>query len=256
MMAQPGEIVGKRLRVVNAAGTGVTGLLISDFTVTSYYRPKGGSWTSYSAGAALTSLGSGLYGITYALPSVPAQYFVQIIPNSSSNFASVEAWEDEAEAQDLDAMYGLVARPIVTVSGQGTVGQIKDVTITSHRNWILTYGFADQTGTPIDMTSGTVYANYKVGFRGVKDQTATPPKLDAIHGTPAGFGITGGLGFLTVTIPMGCTIFNALPEGASVADSIVIKYEITGERVAAAGERVALVASSNMTLTRREEGAA
>ena len=253
-MALPGEIVGKRLRVVNAAGTGVTGLLISDFTITSYYRQKGGSWTSYSAGAALTSLGSGLYGITYALPSVPAQYFVQIIPTSASNYASVEAWEDEAESNDLDALYGLVARPLVTISGQGTIGQIKDVTITNKRHWLLTYGFADQNGNPIDMTIGTTYTNYKVGFRAVKDQTLTPPKLDAIHGTPTGFAITAGLGVINVTIPMNCSIFGALTEGASVADSVIIKYEITGELVAAASERVALVQSSSMTLSRREEG--
>ena len=254
-MARPGDTIRRYLRIEDAAGAGVTGLTIAALTVTAgKWNDGSGSPASHSPSAALTEVGLGVYWLSYTLPNAAGSFYVQVLPVSSAHYLHTRGWEDVVEAQDIDSVAGLVARPITTLSNTGTLGQIQPVSIPARRHAVLVFAIVDQNGDPINLTTGVTYTSFKVGFRSQTDQTATPPKLDALTGTPTGFSIVTGDGLLTITIPMACTIFNVLAEGASPETTETINYEVTAELVAASGERVAIIPSSPMTFTRREEG--
>jgi hypothetical protein len=256
-MARPGDTIRRYLRIEDNAGAGVTGLTIAALTVTAgKWNDGSGSPASHSPSAALTEVGLGVYWLSYTLPNAAGSFYVQVLPVSASHHPHVRGWEDVVEANDIDSVGSLVARPVVTVGNSGTLGQVTPISIPSKRRAVLTFAILDQNGDPIDMTGGVTYTNFKVGFRSQTDMTATPPKLDAVHGTPTGFGIVTSDGLVVVTIPMACTIFNVLAEGASPETSETINYEITAEVVGTSpAERIAVVASSPLTITRREEGA-
>jgi hypothetical protein len=253
-MARPGDTVRKQIRVIDTTGAGVTGLTISAFTVTAGYWANGaGSPAVFSPSASLTEIAGGRYWIQYTLPNIVGNFYIQILPVSASHFCSAERFQDELENNDFDSIGSLVARPLVTISGQGTLGQITPLNIVNKKHVVLSFAFNDVNGSPINMTAGVTYTNFKFGVRSQTDQTLTPPKLDATNGSPTGFAIVGSNGMVQVTIPMNASFFT-LAEGASPALSVTHQYDLTAELVAAAGERVSLVQSSPLTIWRREEG--
>lgn len=245
-MAQPGDVTHRLIRVTDAAGAGVAGLVLANFTITARSRAYGaGAWSAFTPGSVLTDLGGGLYGLQFTLPTSAGWW--RLIIDHASHTVWPGSWEGELEANDLDVVAAYAVRPQVTISGAGTIGQTVAVQLINKRYRRLRFTFNDQNGAPIDMTAGTTYNGYAWSVRAANSQTAAP-KYDQTT------GITAGLGFVEVTILEAATLFNALTEGATPALTLDCRHELTADLVAVAGETVSLVAPSPLTLLRREVG--
>lgn len=251
---KPGDPVNKFIRVTTAAGVAVTGLNLASFTVEAYYKAPGVAAATFTHASSITEMGSGWYLWTFTLPAVACEWAVRIARATGTDLVSPNRYDGETEGQDLDAIYAAVARPIVTLSGQGTIGQVTAVSLVAYRRRVLRFSFVDESGVAINMAAGTVYEAYAFSVRDPTDQTLTPPKFDGVHNTPAGFTIVGGSGYIDVTIPESASFFDAIDEGADVEDTHALRFELTGDVVGTSGQTVALVVSSPMTLLRREVG--
>lgn len=246
---QPADQLDKDFYVSSSAGAAVTGLVTGDFTITAWHTPYGGSTATWSHGLVVSELGSGWYRARLTLPSTAGQWTLSIA--HATHIVTPFGWADELENYDADAMAALVARPIVRVMGSGTLGEVAALpTLINKRKSIITLAIVDENGDPAPIDVG--YSSWKVGFRSQTDQTATPPKLDAIHGTPTGFSLVVIAGLVTITIPDDCTIFGALTEGATPTDQVTIDMEVTAENPA--GQTVSIVAPSPLTIRKRVEG--
>ncbi len=254
-MAQPASSVTKYVRRLTAAGAASTGKVLADFTVTAYHKPNGGAAATYTHGSTITELASGYYAWTYNLPSTAGMYGLDIVAVSGTDSVDLVPLNDELENADLDSIAASVNRPIVGLSGSGTIGQVTAITnMVNKRYRELTFTFVDENGANVDMTT---YTNITFGVRSKTDQTTTPPKIDAINGTATAgstYVITAALGSIVVKVPEDATFF-VLPEGVSVTDSMELEYELTGDVGGVATKTVSLVSSSPMTLIRREVGA-
>lgn len=252
---QPGNGVTKYLRRLTAAGAASTGKVLADFTIAGYHKPTGGAAASYSHASTITELASGYYAWAYTLPSTAGCYGLDIVAASGTDSVDVVPINDELENADLDAIAASVNRPIVGLSGSGTIGQVTPITnMVNKRYRELTFTFVDAAGVAVDMTT---YTAITFGVRSKTDQTLAPPKIDAINGTVTAastYVITAALGSIVVKVPEDATFF-VLPEGASVTDSMELEYELTGDVGGTATKTVSLVSSSPMTLIRREVGA-
>lgn len=245
---RPGDPICKYFRIIADNGTAVPGAVIAALTLTAWHMPYGGAPATWTHGATLTEVATGFYALTFTAPPTAGQWALWIVPTDTTRQIEFASVSGETENQDLDSLHNAVSRPIIGVSGQGTIGQQVPLSLVAKRYRVVTFTFVDEDGDPIDMTVGTTYTNYRWSVRDPNDQTATPPKFDQTT------GITGGLGFVRVTILEGSSFFAALPEGVNVEDDYNARHELVADLVAVAGETVALVPSSPLTLTRREEG--
>jgi hypothetical protein len=246
---QPADQLDKDFYVSSSAGAAVTGLVTGNFTVTAWHTPYGGSTATWSHGLVVSELGSGWYHARLTLPATAGQWTLSIA--HATHIVTPFGWADELENYDLDGMAALVARPIVRVQGSGTLGEVAALpTLINKRKAIITLAIVDENGDPAPINVG--YLNWKVGFRSQTDQTATPPKLDAVHGTPTGFSLVVIAGLVTITIPDDCSIFGALTEGATPTELVTIDMEVTAENPS--GQTVSIVAPSPLVIRKRVEG--
>jgi hypothetical protein len=255
-MTEPGNAIAKLIYRETAAGAAVTGSVIGDFTLVAAYLPRGGSPTAWSLGAVLYDLGAllgaawnGYYFLKVTTPSVgdiDAGFDIKVA--SGTDVVRVASFTGEIEPKDLLSIFNAVNQPVVTLSGNGTIGQVTPLTLIAKRYRQVTFTFVDANGANIDMTSGTTYTNYPFSVRSKTDQNATPPKMDQTT------GISAGNGYVTVTILEAASFFSAMPEGASPSDTLEVRYELTADLVAVTGETVSLVQSSPLTIARRETG--
>jgi hypothetical protein len=254
---QPSGSVTKIIRRLTAAGVASTGKVTGDFTFTAYHKPNGGATATYTHGSVITELASGYYDWTYSAPSTAGQYGIDCVAASGTDVVYNVMESGELESNDLDSIYAIVARPIVTVSGQGTIGQITPLTLVNKRYREVIFQFVDDAGTNINMTTGVNYTAYTFGVRDRTDDTLTPPKVDAVNGTTTtGFTyvIAGSDGAISVKIPEDATFFT-LTEGASSSDILELRYELTGDLIGAtSGCTVSLVQSSPLYLVPRKVG--
>lgn len=255
-MTQPGNTVTKFIRRKTAAGVAVTGKVLADFTPVGWHHPAGGAAAVFTTGSTITEIGSGIYAWTFTMPSTSGHFGVDIAAASGTDIVEIVMVGGELEANDLDAITAAVSRPLVTVTGQGTIGQITPITLVAYRYRKVRFSFTDEDGVAIDMTDGVAggYTNYKLSTRGRSDQTLAAAKQDAFTGTPAGFSIVGASGYVDVTFPESMTFFTALTEGVSVVDIYEMRFELVADLVDVAGQTVPLVQSSPLFLTRRELG--
>lgn len=255
-MTEPSNTVTKFFYVSTAAPAAVTGLTIGNFLVVAVYKPRSSAPVAWTHASALVDLGTSLgvgwngwYAWTYTMPAAgDSDCAIDITPTNAAHFLRFAASQGELEPKDLLSIYNAASKPVVTINGQGTIGQITPITLINKRYRKLTFTFVDSNGANIDMTAGVTYTNYVFGTRSKTDQTATPPKADQTT------GIVGGNGYVEVTILEAASFFNALTEGASVQEKIEIFYELTADLVAVANETVPLVQSSLLTIYRREVG--
>jgi hypothetical protein len=253
-MAQPASSVTKYVRRLTAAGVAATGKVLADFTITAYHKPNGGAAATFTHGSTITELASGYYAWTYNLPSTAGMYGLDIVAAAGTDTVDLVPLNDELENADLDAIAASVNRPIVGLSGSGTIGQVTPITdMVNKRYRELSWSFVDENGAAVDMTT---YTNITFGVRSKTDMTTTPPKVDAVNGTttPASaYVVTAGSGLITVKVPEDATFFT-LTEGASPADSLELAYELTGDVGGNVLKTVSLVSNSPLTLIRRDVG--
>ena len=250
---KPGDTISKLVRVVDASGTAVTGLtLASNFTFTAYQEAYGGStFTTYSASATLTEVGSGMYRLQWTLPAAAGFWAAHLAPDApSSHYLFEEFWQGEVEAQDLDSIYGSVVTPQVTLTGEGTIGQKVGMTLVAYRWAQRTFTFLDDNGDPVDIEND--YGTYTIGINAEDHTTLTS---DATNGatTAAGtWGLTASSNVLTLTVPEDAPFFDQEPSNS--VQPTQLYYEITANKGGDATQTVALVRHSPLTLLRREVG--
>lgn len=245
---QPAGSITKFFRVLDASGAAVAGELIGDFTVTALHKPYGGTPATWTHNAALSEVTSEFYAVTFDAPATAGQWGLWIIPTTATYQIEWAQISDETENQDRDSLGNLISRPIIGITGQGTIGQQVPIEMVAHRYRVLRFTFVDADGNDIDMTAGTTYTSYKWSVRSVADQTATPPKFDQTA------NITAGDGYVEVAVLEDSSFFDALPEDANVVDTMTLRHELAADLVAVTGETVSLVPSSTLTLRRREWG--
>lgn len=245
---QPGESVDHYFEVRTTAGAAVTGLVTGDFTVAVWHTPYGGSSASWTHGAAVTELGSGRYRVRFALPATAGSWALYL--THASHLVSPGGWADELQAYDLDAIASLVAKPVVRLQGSGTLGEAAAVPdLVAYRKAILTLSVLDGNGDPYDFTSWT---NFAVGFRSPTTQSGGAPRLDAVHGTPTGFSLVVSAGLVTITIPDDLSIFGAITEGATPAESVDVDMEVVGDNPS--GQTISIIAPSRFRIIKRAHG--
>lgn len=245
---RPNETVCKYFKILDEEGAPVAGAVVGDLTLTGWHRPAGGTPATWTLSATLTEVATNLYALTFLSPPTAGQWGLWIDPVDTTQQIEFAHVSGETENQDLDSLHNAVSRPIIGVSGQGTIGQTVPLTLVAYRYRVITFIFNDEDGEPIDMTAGTTYTNYRWSVRARTSQSATPPKYDQTT------NITGGVGFVNVTVLEAASFFGAISEGATPTDTYEARHELVGDLVAVSGETVALVPSSTLTLTRREEG--
>lgn len=252
-MAQPGSSVTKFIRRLTAAGVASTGKVLADFTIAAYHKAASVAAATFTHGSTITELSLGWYAWTYTLPATAGFTGVDLDVATGTDTIDLIQIQDELEAADLDQIAALVNRPIVAVSSQGTIGEVVALTLINKRYRRARFTFTDAAGATIDMTTGTTYTAYAWSTRSHTNQASADYRVDAVTGTPVGFVITGGVGYVDVTIPEDAAFFD-LTEGTSAVDSLEIRHELTADLVAVAGQTVALIPSSPLTITRREVG--
>lgn len=248
---QPSDQVDKYIDVRNAStGAAVTGLVTGDFTFAAWHTPYGGASATWTHAAVVSELGAGRYRIRLTLPSTGGNWVFYV--THATHIVTPGGWEDELEIVDQAAIAALIARPVVRVQGSGTLGEVATLPdIIAYRKAIITLSIVDGTGAAVHLA--TDYTNWKVGFRSVTTQSGGAPRLDAVHGTPTGFGlVVDDSGLAVITIPDDLTIFGAITEGATPVDDITIQMEVTAE--APAGQTVSIVAPSSLRIKKRAEG--
>lgn len=262
-MTQPAEAITKFLKVTDGAGTAVTGLTAAAFAFVAFTKPYAAAAAAYAHGSTITELTGGWYAWTFTAASLPGHTAVDIALVSTSNSLRFAACSGETEGHDLASIYALVALPRVTLSPAGSIGQRVPVTVVAGRRITLRFSFVDFTAAPIDMTVGGTYTAYTFGVRTLGDQRTTgtglpAANIDCVAGSPTGFAVNAGLGFVDVVIPETAP-FLALAEAAAPdpdGKRDDLRFELTADLVAAAGQTVSLVPSSPLTVIRREVGAA
>lgn len=255
-MTEPLETRCKIIIRQTAAGVKVGGLGLSDFSILAVYRPNGGVVTAWSHSSTIVDieavLGASYKGWYAWIYTTPPQGDVDcgadIQPASGTDQIYFPKLTGEMEPKDLLSIFNVANRPQVTLSGQGTIGQVTPITMVAHRRQTLTFSFVDAAGDPVDMTDGVTYTNFRFSTRSKTDQTAAAPKMDQST------GITAADGSVSVAILEAASFYSVMPEGAAVEDSLELRYELVADLVAEAGETVSLVQSSPLTLLRRENG--
>jgi hypothetical protein len=235
-----------RLIKVTSASTGaaVTGLALGDFTVTAKALAYGAAtWSDYTSSAAITEIASGLYDFAFVAPPSPGWWRV-LLEHASHNVWN-GSWEGECEVQDLDSLYGAVARPVAVLSANVEMGAQATLELVAYRYRSFTVSIVDQNGDAIDISG---YTGLALSIRS-QDQTTT--KWDATHGNPAGVVLTAAGSTLSVVIPEDATFFAALP---AATDSVTLYWEVTGNVGGDAAKTTPIIRSSPCIVYRREVG--
>lgn len=250
---QPGGLLPKVIRVTDSSGAPVTGLTLAAFTTSALGRGYGATvWTTYSAGFVLTEIGSGRYGVDFALPTSAGQFDVELLPVDATRTVTPNRWQGEVETQDLDSLYGNIVKPVALPTQGATLGLPYPGELVAYRWNSWTIPVKDQAGADIDLSS-PAYNNLKLSVRS-KDQTTI--KLDAVDGV-GGFVITGTLGQLYIEWPETtgsgvADIYAWLAKGAIKADPLY--HEVTGDKDSNAAHTVPIIRSSELIISRREGG--
>ena len=254
-MTEPLESCTKFIYRESAAGAAVPGKVLADFAFVAAYKTQAGASVSWSHSSAIVDLGAllgaawnGWYAWTYIMPPEEASCMIDPKVASGTDVLRPPMFSGEMEAKDLLSIFNAANKPVVSVAGEGTIGQITPLTLICKRYRIVTFTFTNEDGTPINMTLGVTYTNYVFGVRAKPDQTIIPPKVDQTT------GIVAGNGFVTVTLLESASFFTILTEGAAAEDSYEARYELTADMVSPAGETVSLVQSSPLFIGRREVG--
>ncbi len=245
---QPAEQIDKYFEVRDSSGAAVTGLVTANFAFVAWHTPYGGANATWTHGSVVSEIGAGRYRVRFALP--PAAGSWVFYPTHATHVVTPYGWEDELQVMDTDAVAGLIARPVVRVSGDGTLGEPATLpTLIAYRKAIITIGVLDNNDDPFDFTG---YTSWAVGFRSATTQSGGAPRLDAIHGTPAGFGLAVSSGLITITIPDDLTIFGALTEGVTPTEEVTIEMEVVADNPS--GQTVSIVAPSDLRIRKRAHG--
>lgn len=248
---RPSDLNPRPFYVCDSSGAPVTGLVTGSFTYRAIRTPPGGSPAAWTHSTTVVEIGSGWYVAIPTMPSMACNWLYQVI--HATHIVTPFAWEDELEAWDRDAIASLIAKPIVRVQGQGTVGQpVALDPIYAYRKAVIVIGVVDADGDPAPLTTDYASGSWKVGFRSQTTQSGAAPRLDAVDGTPAGFGLLIADGSIIITIPDDLSIFGAMTEGASPTDQMTIDMEVTAEQPA--GQTCSVVAPSALTIKKRAEG--
>lgn len=255
-MTEALEPVGKLIFISDATGAPVTGLALVNFTILAVYKAIGASVSAWTHGSTITDMAAllgasynGYYYWEYAAPPVGDTHFgIDIKPVSDAHYLRFATITGEMETKDILSVFNAANKPVVTISGSGTIGQVTALILVAKRYREITFTFVDSNGNNIDMTDGTLYENYQFSVRAKTDQTLTPPKYDQTA------NIVGGNGFVTIKILENASFFNYINEGATPETDKDVLYELTADLVTAPGETVSLVQSSPLTIIRREVG--
>jgi hypothetical protein len=255
-MAQPGDTTHRLIKVMDAAGAGVTGLVLGGFTLTSYGRGYGaGAWSTYSASGALVEIGSGLYSLAFTLPTSAGWWRVMLEHTTYTVWPG--SWEGEVETQDQDSLYGAVVQPVATLSTSFQLGTTQSADLVAYRYRTLSIPIYDSSGAAYTaLATDFPSSSLRISIRS-RDQTTT--KWDAGPsgvistgaGTAADFAITTVGNILTVIIPEDSGFFAALTAGL---DSVDLYSEIVGDYGGAANKTQPIIRSSTWTILRREVG--
>ncbi len=255
-MTEPLDVRTKWIYRETAAGAAVPGKALADFAFLAAYKTPAGAVTAWTHSSSIVDVAAvlgasynGIYAWSYTMPPQESDAFIWPKPATGSDLISIVPISGEMEGKDLMSIFNAANRPVVIISGEGTIGQVVALTLVAKRYRKITFSFTNEDGSPIDMTIGTTYTNYTFSVRGKTDQTLTPPKYDQVV-----TNIAAGSGFVEVTILEAASFFSALTEGAAVADSYEARYELTADLVAVPNETVPVVASSPLFITRREVG--
>jgi hypothetical protein len=251
---RPGDTTHRLIRVTNpATGAGVTGLVIGDFTVLAKARGYAASvWSNWTHASALVEIGSGYYALAFAAcPS--AGWWRYLITSDDGYDVWSNSWEGEVEAQDLDSMYTGLSAVALGTPRNVFLGFTWPAELFAYRYGEWEIPVVDQTGEPVDLSG---YTNLKLAVRSLNQTTY---KLDAEHGTPTGFVLTGSAGgIVNVSWPesvgSGAADIYAVVPPASLTMSEALYYEITGDVGGDATKTIPIVSSSPLTVRRREVG--
>jgi len=247
-MAEPQETVTKFFRLLDAASAIVEDAVIGDFVVVALMKAGADAATAWAHASTLEEPVAGHYAWTYTLPSEECHEGIHLRHSNSAYQIEWLSAQGELERRDLVSVFNAASRPVVTLSGQGTIGQTVEVSLVARRYRVLRFIFEDEDGEPIDMTEGEIYDDYAWAVRAVDDQT----DADALYDQTT--NITAGEGFVEVEILETADFFDALPEGAAVEESVELRHELVADLVDEVGQTVSLVPSSVLRVTRREKG--
>jgi hypothetical protein len=245
---QPNGSITKFLRILDVDGQPVPALDETDLTITAWHKPYGGALATFTHGTTLTEVATNFYALTFTGPTTAGQWGYWAIPTDATYQIEWAQISDETENQDNDSLYNAVARPIIGLTGQGTIGETVPLSMVAHRYRVLRFTFVDSAGVNVDMTSGTTYENFRWSVRDPEDQTEANAKYDQSS------NITAGDGWVQVVVLEAASFFSAIAEDDTVEDKKDLRHELVADIVAVSGETIALVPSSVLTLTRREEG--
>jgi hypothetical protein len=250
-------------RVVDAAGNGVTGLVIGDFTVTTWNRGYASSdFSAWTHGTTLTAKGFGWYRLDAAGPPSAGIFLYRIKANSTSyQHESPNEWNGEVEVQDLDSLYGATVRPVAQLTQSAQLGMALPMEFVAYRYRELAITVVDQDGEEItSLETDFPASGLRVAIRS-QDQTTTkweagPSGTISIPssggGTAADFAVSISGAILTIVMPEDASWFAALATGTSSINTLFI--EVTGNRDGDADKTQPIIRSSQITLARREVG--
>ncbi len=250
---QPAEISYRAIKVEDAAGNAVLGLVTGSFTPNAFGRGYGAAiMTAYAHGTVVQEVGAGWYDVAFAAPASAGWMFYRIKPTSALyRITTPNEWSGEVEAQDLGSMYGAVVRPVATLAQGAQLGMPLPLELVAYRYRALTIPVVDQTGAAYTaLATDFPSATLRMSVRS-KDQTTTTWN-GGPSATPTGFLITTSGSTLSITIPEDATFFSALTQGIDSIDTLY--WEVTGDLGSDTAKTVPVIRSSNLRLTRREVG--
>ena len=245
----------RQISVAEADDSPVTGLVLAGLVVTAYARAYGAAaaaMATYDASPALVELGGGAYELAFLAPPLAGWYCVTARPVTTTRSLWNARWEGECEANDLDSVMisisaGGVAPPANLLLGWSYPGQL---VAARYNRWSLP--IVDANGAAVDLST---YGALRLSVRSI-DQTTR--KLDAQHGSPAGFVLLGTPGLLTLEWPEStgagiADIYAHLATGDLIA-ATPLYYEVTGDVAGDPAKTVPIIRSSALIISRREVG--
>lgn len=256
-MSVVSSVVYRAFRVVDpSTGLGVTGLVVGDFTIASYSRAYGAAaWGSYVSSYAIAEIGDGWYSLTFTNPSSAGYRLITIKLANCIYAMNISGLDGEVMTQDLASIYAAVAKPVVVLSGTGSIGQRVPLTLIAYRYRVQTVVFRDTNGVAIDL-SGATYNNFLLSVRD-KTQSNATGKWDMTTAVPTPGSVTGDAsGNLVITWPEDATFYAKIVNPATSFDPYSdLAYEVTADQLSTA-KTIALIPSSPISLLRREVGTA
>lgn len=213
---RPGDTRHVTIKVTDATGAGITGLVLGNFTVRSKKYPAGGSaWEAWSPSTALTEDASGYYYLDFTLPSAACEWDFRI-EHASYDVANGH-WEGELESYDIDYIYSRVIRPVATATTDFSLGATVALDVVAYRHQVKTVVVEDDNGNPV--TLDTTYENFILCIKNA-DQTksweykydggAWKQSIDGGAFSPlTDFSIAwNDSGELTITFPETCDFYS------------------------------------------------